>query len=284
VAANVEQSKYWNEVAGPRWVRFQEVLDAELAVLTGAALDRAAPRPGASVVDVGCGCGATSLELARRVGAAGRVLGVDLSKPMLARAAERAAAAGLSQISFREADAQTERFAPGAADLVFSRFGVMFFADPIAAFANLRAALRPGGRVTFVCWQKLAENPWLTVPMAAMAKYVQLPPPPPPGAPGPFAFADPARVAEILGGAGYAGVELEDLREPLVLGGGTLDGAVEFSLEIGPAATALRETNPGPEVRARVADAIREALAPFAASGKLQMGSAAWIATARNPG
>jgi SAM-dependent methyltransferase len=283
VIANTEQSKYWNEVAGPRWVRFQEILDAELSALSDAALARARVAQGESVIDVGCGCGGTALELARRVGAKGRVLGVDLSQPMLARARERAAAAGFAQLELRQADAQVERFASGAADLVFSRFGVMFFADPSAAFANLRGALRKGGRVVFVCWQPLAENPWITVPLGAIAKVVPLAPPPPPGSPGPFSFADPERVSRILTSGGLADVVLEDLRIPLALGGGSLDGAVEFSLEIGPAATALRESGAGPEVRDQVALAIREALAPFAAKGPLHMASAAWLVTARNP-
>ena len=282
MTANTEQSKYWNEVAGPRWVRFQEILDTELAALTQAALERARPAPGESVIDVGCGCGATALELARRVGTGGRVLGADLSEPMLDRARARAAAEDLPQLSFRRADAQVERFAPGAADLVFSRFGVMFFADPPAAFANLRAALRSGGRVTFVCWQPLAENPWVTVPLGAIAKVVPLPPPPPPGAPGPFAFADPERVRGILATAGFTELAFDELREPIALGGGSLDGAVEFALEIGPAASALRESGAGEEVRTQVAAAIREALAPHAAKGPLRMASAAWLVTARN--
>jgi SAM-dependent methyltransferase len=284
MAANVEQAKYWNEVAGPRWVKFQETLDTELSALSGVALDRAGLAAGEAVLDVGCGCGGTALELGRRVGPGGSVLGVDLSNPMLARARERAAAERLAHVSFRQADAQTEPFAPGAFDLVFSRFGVMFFADPPAAFANLCRALRPGGRVTFVCWQKLVENEWVTLPLAAVAKLVQLPPPPPPGAPGPFAFADPDRVRGILAAGGFSDIAIEDVRLPLALGGGGLDGAVEFSLEIGPVASALREAEAGPELRAQAADAIREALAPFAAAGSLRMPSAAWVATARRAG
>jgi SAM-dependent methyltransferase len=280
---NAEQVQYWNEVAGPRWVVFQERLDAELGGLSQRALERAGPAAGEAVLDVGCGCGGTSLELARRVGPRGRVLGVDVARPMLARARERAAAAGALQLRFVEADAQTAALEPAAFDLVFSRFGVMFFADPAAAFANLRRALRPGGRVAFVCWQKLQDNPWVLVPLGAIAKHVPLPPPPAPGAPGPFAFADAERVRGFLEAAGFRDVAFDDLREPLRLGGGSIEGAVEFLLEVGPAATALREADAGPELRARVGAAVREALEPFVRPSGLELGSAAWIVRARNP-
>jgi len=171
---NAEQVRHWNEVAGPRWVLFQERLDRELAVFAEAVLERAKPAAGEAALDIGCGCGATTLELGRRVGAKGRALGVDVSRPMLERARARAAAAGAAQVAFLAADAQTAPLEPAAFDLLVSRFGVMFFTDPTAAFANLRRALRPGGRVTFVCWQKIADNPWLLVPLGAVAQELPL--------------------------------------------------------------------------------------------------------------
>jgi SAM-dependent methyltransferase len=281
---NAEQVRYWNEVAGPRWVLFQERLDRELAVFAEAVLERAKPAAGEAALDVGCGCGATTLELGRRVGAKGRSLGVDVSRPMLERARARAAAAGAAQVAFLEADAQTAALEPAAFDLLVSRFGVMFFTDPTAAFANLRRAMRPGGRVTFVCWQKIADNPWLLVPLGAVAQELPLPAPPPPDAPGPFAFADAERVRGLLERAGYGGVAFEDLRLAVSFGGGTLDEAVEFALEVGPASAALREANVGPDVRARVVGAVRAALEPFAAeSGVVRLASAAWLVSARNP-
>jgi SAM-dependent methyltransferase len=283
-APNAEQLRYWNEVAGPRWVRFQERLDREIAGLGLLALERAALAEGEAVLDVGCGCGGTSLEIARRVGPRGRVLGLDISRPMLALARERQAEAGAAQLRFEEADAQTAALEPGAFDVLFSRFGVMFFADPAAAFTNLRRALRPGARLAFVCWQRLPDNPWMMVPMGALAKHLPLPPPPPPGAPGPFAFADAARVQGLLEAAGFSSVEAGDVREPLRLGGGSLDDAVEFALEVGPAASVLREAGAGPELRAQVAASVREALEPYAAGGSPSLPSAAWIFTARNPG
>jgi SAM-dependent methyltransferase len=281
---NAEQVRYWNEVAGPRWVLFQERLDRELGVFAEAVLERAKPAAGEAALDVGCGCGATTLELGRRVGRSGRVLGVDVSRPMLERARARAAAAGAAQVGFLEADAQTAALEPAAFDLLFSRFGVMFFTDPGAAFANLRRALRPGGRVTFVCWQKIADNPWLLVPLGAVAQELPLPAPPPADAPGPFAFADAERVRGLLGRAGYGDVAFEDLRLAVSFGGGSLDEAVEFALEVGPASAALREADVGPDVRARVVGAVRAALAPFAAeSGVVRLASAAWLVSARNP-
>lgn len=284
VEPNAEMARYWNEVAGPRWVRNQEVLDREIAALGRLAIERSGAGQGEAVLDIGCGCGSTTLALGERVGKRGRVQGVDLSRAMLVRARERAAAAGLAHVSFREADAQTASFESGGYDLLFSRFGVMFFSDPAAAFANLRRALRSGGRVTFVCWQKLADNPWMLVPLTVLGKYVPLPPPPPAGAPGPFAFADPERVSGLLLAAGFSDVAFEDVREPFALGGGRLDDAVEFALEVGPAANALRESGGGEELRAQAAAAIRRALEPFVAKGRLEMPSAAWIVSSRRAG
>jgi SAM-dependent methyltransferase len=160
---------------------------------------------------------------------------------------------------------------------------VMFFADPPAAFRNLRSALRPGGRVAFVCWQPLAENPWLLVPLGAAAQHIQLPPPPAPGAPGPFAFADPDRVRGILDAAGFEGIHLESVRDTLTVAGGGLDDAVRFLLEgVGPTTAAMREADPA--VRPRVYAAVREALAPFVTPDGLRMPCAAWIVTATAPG
>ena len=166
---------------------------------------------------------------------------------MLARAEERARSAGLRNLTFVIADAQTHRFEPRF-DLVFSRFGVMFFADPVRAFANLRAALRPGGRTAFACWRPIAENPWMTVPVAALASLIAPPPPPPPGAPGPFSFGDGERVRKILGEAGFERIEVE------------------------------------PHDRERAARVVRDALAPHARGGRVALASASWCVTARNPG
>jgi len=208
---NAEQIRFWNEQAGPQWVAGADRLDALLSHLGEIAMERARLPAGARVLDVGCGCGDTSLTLARRVGPAGRVLGIDISGVMLERARERAHAAAVSHVAFTQADAQTHTFPRAEFDAVFSRFGVMFFADPTAAFANLGGALRAGGQVTFVCWRPLAENPWILVPLMAAAAHVTLPPPPAPGTPGPFSLGDADRVRDILQQAGFVEVVCESL-------------------------------------------------------------------------
>jgi len=246
-------------------------------------MDRAGIAPGERVIDVGCGCGDTTIALGRRVGPVGRVLGVDVSAPMLERAAETARAAGVANVRFENADAQTHRPSPSAFDVVYSRFGVMFFADPVAAFANLRAALRSGGRLAFVCWQALRQNPWLFLPLQAAAQHLTLPPPPAPDAPGPFAFADPERVRGILARAGFDEIVLDELRATLTLGGGgPVEQAVRFLTEgVGPVSSILREADPA--LRPTVAAAVRAAIAPFHTPEGVRLDSAAWIVTALAP-
>ncbi|MDF2901645.1 MAG: SAM-dependent methyltransferase, partial [Phenylobacterium sp.] len=191
--ANADQIAYWNNAAGETWAALQDRLDRQIEPLGLRAIEAGAPQPGERVLDIGCGCGQTSFELARRVGPSGRVLGVDISAPMLEVARQRAAGAA-ANVSFIEADAQTHAFQNGGFDLAISRFGVMFFDDPTAAFRNIGAALRPGGRLSFVCWRPMLENAWMATPLFAAMPLLPPLPPPDPAAPGPFAFADPERV------------------------------------------------------------------------------------------
>jgi SAM-dependent methyltransferase len=278
---NAEQITYWNEQTGPKWVALQHRLDEQISPFGLAAMERAGVGRGERALDVGCGCGQTSLQLALRVGERGGVTGIDISAPMLARAAQRAREAGLSSVRFEHADAQTHGFAAGSYDVAFSRFGVMFFADPPAAFANLRRGLAAGGRLAFVCWQGLERNPWMSVPLRAAARHVPLPAPPPPGTPGPFAFGDAERVRGILGQAGFRGIELEAVESEVWLGGrGSLDEAVAFALEgVGPTSALLREA--AATAREAVRASVREALEPHATPDGVRMPASAWIATAR---
>ncbi|HKA90455.1 MAG TPA: class I SAM-dependent methyltransferase [Haliangiales bacterium] len=269
---NSEQIEYWNGDAGVVWVAQQERLDRQLDALGRAAFAALAPRAGEHILDVGCGSGTTSLQLADAVGPTGRVVGVDISLPLLAAARRRTRG---PHVSFIEADAQTHPFAP--VDGVYSRFGVMFFADPFAAFANLRRALRPGGRVAFVCWRSVDENPMMAGPMAAAAKYFPPLPPPDPHAPGPFAFADRGRVARILEAAGFGAVGIEPHDEPV--GGNDRADTLELALNLGPLGRLLREH---PERRAVATDAVRDAIEPFIVDGVARFPTATWIVTAKS--
>ena len=278
-AANADQITYWNAVAGETWAAMQDKLDRQIEPLGARAMEALEPAAGERVLDIGCGCGQTTMALAARVGAGGAVLGVDISRPMLAVARRRIDAQGLAQVALAEADAQTHAFAPGAFDAAFSRFGVMFFADPTAAFANIRKGLRAGGRLGFVCWRAFADNPWMMVPLAAVLPLLPAPPPPPdPFAPGPFAFADADRLRGILQGAGFTGVRIEPF--DAMIGAPDLDEAVEVALKVGPLGALLREA---PQKAGLVVDAIRQALAPHLTGEGVRLASATWIVTAAAP-
>jgi SAM-dependent methyltransferase len=277
---NADQIRYWNEQAGPKWVALQELLDLQLASLGARAIERAAIVHGESIVDLGCGCGTTSIELARRTGETGNVLGVDISAPMLDLARKRAREAGVGNVRFELADAQTHQFSCASRDVAFSRFGVMFFTDPVAAFANIRRALKTGGRLAFVCWQSLGQNPWMALPLAAVAQHVALPPPAGPDAPGPFAFADRERVTGILKAAGFSEIAFEAVEEPLTIGGTPdLDAAVDFLLTMGPTQALLAQVDE--VVRTKVVQAVRASVAPHHGPAGVRLPAAAWVVRAR---
>lgn len=238
--SNADQIAYWNDAAGPHWVALQQRTDAVFAQVTDAALDFANPTPGEHVLDIGCGCGATVLQLARRVSPGGSVAGVDISKVMLEVAGERTRSEKLENVTLLLADAATHPFEAGAFDLAFSRFGVMFFDDPVGAFANIRRSLRPGGRLAFVSWLPLSENPWFLVPFTAAQPHLPPQPPKDPHAPGPFALADPERVREILEAAGFSGVDVVRHDTAMRLGGpNELASAAHLATRIGPVTRAL---------------------------------------------
>ena len=280
---NAEQIRYWNDRAGPKWVARQEMLDAQLAPLGARVLDAAALESGDWVLDVGCGCGASSLETIQRIGARGRVVGIDVSAVMLARAQQRARADRVFNLHLLRGDAQTPILLPGRFDALTSRFGVMFFAEPEQAFATLGTALRPEGRLVFVCWQPLALNPWMKLPLAAAAEHLTLPTPPSPVAPGPFAFGDGDRVRRILTTAGFVDVAVEGLEDRLLVAGGSaFDRTVEFVLDLGPLGALLREADQS--TRSTVREAVAEVLKPYANSAGVEMPCAVWIVSARRPG
>ena len=221
---------------------------------------------------------ATTFAFAKAVAPDGFALGLDVSDPMLAQA--RAFAPKGLPLDFVLADATVHPFEPASFDLLASRFGVMFFADPIASFTNLRRALKPTGRLAFACWREPKENPWMMAPLMAVYKHVPKMPPVGPEEPGPFAFASEERVKRILGAAGFSQVAMEpvDLALDVAIGGG-LEAAVRSAVEIGPAARAL--TDHPPETVAAATQSIREALRPFMKGQSVLLDAAIWIVTAK---
>jgi SAM-dependent methyltransferase len=279
-AASLQEAQiaYWNSVGGDRWVAAAERTDRMLEPILQALLDRANMQPGMAVLDIGCGCGATVIEFAKRVGESGRVLGVDVSQRMLARA--KTLLSGYPQAELLEADAGAHPFEPSF-DLAISRFGVMFFADPVAAFINIRKAIKPGGRLLFATWRAVQDNEWTRVSLdAALSAGVPAEPPAWPEAPGPFSLADPERIRRILAAAGFGEPEISEASFMLdVAAGGGLEAAVQQAMTIGSAAALLRK-QPGNLIAAARA-AIEKALRPYERGGAVALSSAIWLVEAR---
>ncbi len=271
---NADQLAFWNGQGGRTWVERQAHTDIILAPVSAALLDFAVPRAGEQVLDVGCGCGATTLQFARAVGSSGRVKALDISGAMLAEGQARAAAAGITNIDWVQADAATaplNRF-----DLLTSAFGLMFFGDPVRAFTHLRGAAPAGARMAFVCWRPLAENPWMEVPMQAVARHLPPRPKPVPHTPGMFAFADPQRITDVLAAAGWTTPRLEKLDTDLDIAAGRgLDEAVIQSTQIGAVSSWLRG-KPADVVTAAIAS-IGDVLAAHVDGVSVRLPGAMWL-------
>jgi SAM-dependent methyltransferase len=274
-----EQSRIWNDTVGDAWVTHAEHFDATLQPFGDAAIDTLAVSSGDRVVDIGCGTGATTIRLASLVAPA-TVTGVDLSVPMLGEARTRATAAGIANVVFSEADVEAAPFAEDAFDAAFSRFGVMFFADPERAFTHIRTSLVDGGRLGFVCFQAPMNNPFIVVPIMAAAAYLPLPPPPGPTEPSPFSLADPDRTRSILAAAGFHEISIEPGPTSAILGSDS---------DLNALARRLLEQNPGvAPTLATVTDDVREAaiaaaaaaLQPHCGNGRVTLGASTWIVSA----
>ncbi len=272
--SNQAQIEYWNGRAGEKWVALQRSLDVMLAPATAELQARAGPLHGQRVLDIGCGTGETCTLW---LDGGAEVTGVDVSAPMLAVAADRTA----GKIKLIEADASV--WAGDAPfDLAVSRFGVMFFADPEAAFANIAANVRPGGRLLFTCWRAVAENQWVSTPMAAIRDLLPDAPPPEPHAPGPFALADSVRLGGILERAGFAQVAIKPFDFDVCLARtGGLEEAVRFAMQIGPSGAALAGADQG--VLTAAAERLTVALAPHDRHGLVTLGGALWLVEATTP-
>jgi SAM-dependent methyltransferase len=279
---NHEQHDHWSGPVGDHWVAHADRYDRMLAPFSDRLMATASVSKKDRVLDIGCGCGVTTIEAAQAA-SAGEALGVDLSSQMIETATARAHAGGVGdRCRFEVADAQTTGFGGGPFDVAVSRFGVMFFDDPVAAFTNIATALRPGGRLVFCCWQPLEANDWMLVPGAAAAQHVHLPEAATGSGPGPFALADPAQTRATLSGAGFEAIEVEPFTTSMLLGGGgTFDETVDFLVASG-SGRALLDPAPADARRAAIS-AVRDTLAPLVDVDGVRLGAAAWIVTAHTP-
>jgi SAM-dependent methyltransferase len=274
---NAAQRESWNGPGGRHWIEHEALYEAQLASYVTPLLDAARIEADSRVLDVGCGFGTTTLAAAERA-AQGVAVGVDISHPLIERARERATSRGAANVRFIEADAQID--SPGGPfDAVISRFGVMFFSDPNAAFTNIATSTAPAGSLSFMCWQPFERNGWMRVPGEAMASIVDLGNLAQPCVPGPYSFADPGRVRDVLDGAGFADVELTAIDDPIVIGGGdSLDDAVTFLRGSSLGRSAFSGADAATE--RRLVDAVRDAIAPFATADGVVLDAAAWLVTA----
>jgi SAM-dependent methyltransferase len=276
--ANGDQIEYWNEVSGPKWVRLQEELDEQLQPLEEALLANINLDEGDSVLDVGCGCGATSLTMGKIVREHGHVTGVDVSLAMLQHAKTRTY--NHSNVQFIEGDAQVYKFPNGPFDHIVSRFGVMFFENPTEAFRNLLKYLKPEGTLSFICWRALEDNPWMKIPVDAATQHVPRPPEGEPHAPGPAAFADAERTKKILHDAGFHSITISPLDMELPIGpDGTVDASVDFTMKMGPVPRMLNDADEATVELVR--EAIKDALKYYDGEQGVRLRSATWIVQAK---
>lgn len=278
-----EYVQFWNEVLVPKFVKYRHILVDGLTHHSAKVLPSLRVREGDRVVDVGCGFGDTAIELARRVGPSGSVLGIDCCDAFLDYGRRDAEAAGVTNIVFIEDDAQTYPFQP-VHDFCFSRFGTQFFENPVAGLRNMCRALKPGGTMTMIVWRTIDDNPWLGLPKQIVLQHL-----PPPGedartcGPGPFSMADPATVTRQLEIAGYTDIEFERVDAPLTVGR-TVDDAVGFQLALGPAGEVYREAGALAEQRHDdIVAALKAELAKYAGAEGIVMDSSSWKITARRP-
>ncbi len=271
---NADQLAFWNGTGGRTWVARQAHTDVTLRPVSEALLAHGAPQTGEHVLDIGCGCGASTLDFARAVGPTGAVVALDISGPMLAEAQARAGTAGIANVSWRQADAAAT--ALDGYDLLTSNFGLMFFGEPVAAFSHLRSAANRGARMSFVCWGPPDRNPWIKVPMDAVSAHLPPRPKGVPNAPGMFAFADPQYVSELLTAAGWTSPQIDELECDLdIAAGGGLQAAVAQSTQIGAVNSWLR--NQPEEIANAAVESIRDALAAHVDGASVRLPGAMWL-------
>jgi SAM-dependent methyltransferase len=275
--SNDKQIAYWNEVAGPKWVGLDEAMDAKFLKINELLLSHAAARPGESVLDIGCGTGTTALHFAAAVAPGGHVTGIDVSTPMLEVARRRSAEC--ANVTYLLADAQTHNFGEKKFNLLASRFGVMFFTDPVAAFTNLRRALAENGRLCFICWAPLRDNPHWQIPFDIVVAKLGLPQTKHPHAPGPLAFSDTAYLGTILQESGFSDIRILPTSVPII--GESLQEEARIACVLGPAAALLDEKKADAATRAEVRDEFAEALRIFLTPQGMRSPATVHLVTAR---
>jgi SAM-dependent methyltransferase len=275
--SNHEQDEYWNGEEATHWIAHLDRYDAMLAPFHDHLFERADVNRAATVLDIGCGCGATTLAAAD-LAVDGLALGLDLSAPMLEVATQRARRRVVDNVRFEQGDVESRRFDPEGFEHAVSRFGVMFFADPVDGFSNIARALRPEGRLTFVCWQELAQNDWIVIPGAAAAAHVSLPPLPSDDAPGPFSLADPDRINAVLVAAGFQSIDIAPVEEALVLGA-SVEDTVGFLAQTGMGRALLADVDH--ETRLQGLEAMSDALRAHMGDDGVELGSRAWLVSAQ---
>ncbi len=260
VPSNDDQKAFWSSAAGPKWLHFETALDHIFQPVLDGVIARAGVQTGDCVLDIGCGTGASAVQLGTLAAESGCVLGADISGPLLERAAVRAQ--GHDHVSFIEVDAQRHAFKKATFDHLVSRFGVMFFDDPVAAFANMANALKPDGRVTFGSWGQIQANPFFTFAAQAARNIIGAPPKIDPDLPGPFAFRDPKRVLDILAQAGLQDGQCDTV-EVMLTPHGSLAGFADMVLSIGPADAAITHFDAAPDQIAALREMLQDTFAPF---------------------
>ncbi|WP_435104532.1 class I SAM-dependent methyltransferase [Arhodomonas sp. AD133] len=278
-----EYVEFWNDTLAEKFERFRHILMRGLSYHSEVPLGKLTVAPGSRIVDVGCGWGDTSIRLAEMTGPEGFVLGLDCVDSFLEKGRTDVADAGLTNVEFVAADVERYPFEPEF-DLCFSRFGMMFFENPVAAMRNIRKALRPGGELMFIVWRDIEDNPWLGLPKQVVLDFL-----PPPGedartcGPGPFSMANPEVVGKQLEIAGFEDIAFERIDGPVTVGD-SVEEAMRFQLALGPAGEVFREAGDEAERRREeIEQALRDVLAPYEQDGRIVMDSSSWTVTARRP-
>jgi SAM-dependent methyltransferase len=277
-SANADAAEFWADMA-PTWLELEDQLEEVGGPPGQWAMERLSIEPGDRVLDVGCGTGRTTVALARRVAPGGRAVGIDIAAEMLRRGRDHAAAQSIDNVEFVHADAQVHVLGNAIFDAAYSRFGVMFFADPVAAFANIRRSLRPGGRLSFACWQDVFANEWMLIPGTAAVSATGITPPMPgPDEPGPFAFADATRVRSILDQAGFLAIEVVPRNDVVVTDEARIPEIARVSTRVGMVRELLRDSDE--DTRRRVHEAIEDAMRSRVEEGQVRASRGVHLVTA----